>query len=153
MPETSRLRFDVLRKRFLYRKGELYSQTRQDYTQEALSRLGVFKFNEMQYLPRSGEDTLDVRVNAMFDLPYDSELELNVTTKSTKQTGPGAIFKLTKKNFLRMGASLNLELKGSYEWQTSSTVDGDKSVMNSYELGAALHLIFRALSFLGYATG
>lgn len=136
------LRFDVLRKRFLYRKGELYSQTRQDYTQEALSRLGVFKFNEMQYLPRSGEDTLDVRVNAMFDLPYDSELELNVTTKSTKQTGPGAIFKLTKKNFLRMVASLNLELKGSYEWQTSSTVDGDKSVMNSYELGAALSLDF-----------
>lgn len=136
------LRFDVLRKRFLYRKGELYSQTRQDYTQEALSRLGVFKFNEMQYLPRSGEDTLDVRVNAMFDLPYDSELELNVTTKSTKQTGPGAIFKLTKKNFRRMGASLNLELKGSYEWQTSSTVDGDKSIMNSYELGAALSLDF-----------
>ena len=136
------LRFDVLRKRFLYRKGELYSQTRQDYTQEALSRLGVFKFNEMQYLPRSDEDTLDVRVNAMFDLPYDSELELNVTTKSTKQTGPGAIFKLTKKNFRRMGASLNLELKGSYEWQTSSTVDGDKSVMNSYELGAALSLDF-----------
>ena len=136
------LRFDVLRKRFLYRKGKLYSQTRQAYTQEALSRLGVFKFNEMQYLPRSGEDTLDVRVNAMFDLPYDSELELNVTTKSTKQTGPGAIFKLTKKNFLRMGASLNLELKGSYEWQTSSTVDGDKSVMNSYELGAALSLDF-----------
>lgn len=140
--DKSGLRFDVLRKRFLYRKGELYSQTRQDYTQEALSRLGVFKFNEMQYLPRSGEDTLDVRVNAMFDLPYDSELELNVTTKSTKQTGPGAIFKLTKKNFLRMGASLNLELKGSYEWQTSSTVDGDKSVMNSYELGAALSLDF-----------
>lgn len=136
------LRFDVLRKRFLYRKGELYSQTRQNYTQEALSRLGVFKFNEMQYLPRTDNDTLDVRVNAMFDLPYDSELELNVTTKSTKQTGPGAIFNLSKKNFRRMGASLNLELKGSYEWQTSSTVDGDKSVMNSYELGAALSLDF-----------
>lgn len=56
-------------------------------------------------------DTLDVRVNATFDLPYDSELELNVTTKSTKQTGPGAIFNLSKKNFQRMGASLNLELK------------------------------------------
>ena len=34
-----------------------------------------------------------------------------------------------------MGASLNLELKGSYEWQTSSTVDGESSVMNSYEPG------------------
>ena len=81
----------------------------------------------------------------MFDLPYNSELELNVTTKSTKQTGPGAIFNLSRKNFRRMGASLNLELKGSYEWQTSSTVDGDKSVMNSYELGAALSLEFPRL--------
>ena len=140
--EKPGLRFGVLRKRFIYRKGEMYSQTRQNYTQEALSRLGVFKFNEIQYQPRPNSDTLDVRVNAMFDLPYDTELELNVTTKSTKQTGPGAIFKLSKRNFRRMGASLNLELKGSYEWQTSSTVDGDKSVMNSYELGAALSLDF-----------
>lgn len=78
----------------------------------------------------------------MFDLPYDSELELNATMKSTKQTGPGAIFKLSRKNFLRMGASLSLELNGSYEWQTSSTVNREKSVMNSYELGAALTLDF-----------
>ncbi len=140
------IRYGVLRKRFLYHKGELYSQTRQDYTQEALARLGVFKFNEFQYTPRhDGSDTLDIRVNSVFDLPYDSELEFNVTTKSTKQTGPGAIFKLSRKNFRRMGASLNLELKGSYEWQTSSTVDGESSVMNSYELGAALSLNFPRL--------
>ena len=44
-----------------------------------------------------------------------------------------------------MGATLNLELKGSYEWQTSSTVDGESSVMNSYELGAALSLKFPRL--------
>ena len=112
----------------------------------------MFKYNDFNYTPRPGRDTLDITVNAMFDLPYDSELELNVTTKSTKQTGPGAKFNLSKKNFKRMGASLNLELKGSYEWQTSSTVDGDKSVMNSYELGAALSLEFLALYFHGYAT-
>lgn len=136
------LRFGVLRNRFIYRSGETYSLKRQNYTQEALSRLGVFKYNEFQYNTRPGTDTLDICVNTMFDLPYDSELELNLTTKSTKQTGPGAAFNLTRKNFRRMGASLNLELKGSYEWQTSSTVDGDKSVMNSYELGAALSLEF-----------
>ena len=143
------LRYGVLRKRFLYRSGEQYSQIKQNYTQEALARLGVFKFSEFRYIPRMNDsivtDTLDVRVNATFDLPYDSELELNVTTKSTKQTGPGAIFNLSKKNFQRMGASLNLELKGSYEWQTSSTVDGESSVMNSYELGAALSLEFPRL--------
>ena len=140
------IRYGVLRKRFLYRAGELYSQSRQNYTQEALSRLGVFKYNEFQYTPVSEtSDTLNIQVNAMFDLPYDSELELNVTTKSTKQTGPGAIFKLSRKNFRGMGASLNLELKGSYEWQTSSTVDGESSVMNSYELGAGLSLEFPRL--------
>ena len=135
------LRFNVLRNCFIYRKGEQYSLRRQNYTQEALSRLGVFKYNEFQYVPR-GNDTLDINVNSLFDLPYDSELELNATMKSTKQTGPGAIFKLSRKNFLRMGASLSLELNGSYEWQTSSTVNKEKSVMNSYELGAALTLEF-----------
>ena len=135
------LRFNVLRNRFIYRKVEQYSLRRQNYTQEALSRLGVFKYNEFQYVPR-GNDTLDINVNSLFDLPYDSELELNATMKSTKQTGPGAIFKLSRKNFLRMGASLSLELNGSYEWQTSSTVNREKSVMNSYELGAALTLDF-----------
>lgn len=136
------LRYGVLRKRFLYRSGEKYSLRRQNYTQEALSRLGVFKFNEFRYVPRKGTDTLDIKVNSMFDLPYDSGLEFNLTTKDTKQTGPGAKFTLSKKNFKRMGASLNMELKGSYEWQTSSTVDGRSSVMNSYELGAALSLDF-----------
>ena len=98
------IRYGVLRKRFLYRQGEAYSQTRQNYTQEALARLDVFKFSDFQYTPRSGagKDTLDIRVNAMFDLPYNSELELNVTTKSTKQTGPGAIFNLSRKNFRGM---------------------------------------------------
>ena len=139
------IRYGVLRRRFLYRSGETYSQVRQNYTQQALSRLGVFKFNDFKYTPRPGTDTLDIDVNAMFDLPYDSELELNVTTKSTKQTGPGAKFNLSKKNFKRMGASLSLELSGSYEWQTSSTVDGESSVMNSYELGAALSLNFPRL--------
>ena len=139
------LKYGVLRRRFLYKEGMEYSQKRMDYSQEGLARLGVFKYNEFQYTPRGNSDTLDVKVNTMFDLPYDSELEFNVTTKNTKQTGPGAIFKLSKKNFQRMGASLNLELKGSYEWQTSSTVEGKSSVMNSYELGAALSLEFPRL--------
>ncbi len=140
------VRFGVLRRRFLYRKGEIYSQQRQNYSQEALSRLGIFKFSEFRYNQRpDANDTLDVTVNAMFDLPYDSELELNVVTKSTKQTGPGAVFKLSKNNYRRIGASLNLELNASYEWQTSSTVEGESSVMNSYELGASLSLTFPRL--------
>lgn len=139
------IRFGVLRTKFNYRKGDLFSQQKQDITQEALARMGIFKFSEFQYVPRDTtltNDTLDVVVNSIFDLPYDAQLELNVTNKSTQQLGPGAIFSLSRKNFRRMGASLNWEIKGSYEWQTGSTVSGEKSLLNSYELGSSLSLNF-----------
>lgn len=142
------IRPGVLAKRFFYQRGQLYSQARQNYTQEALARLGIFKFTEFRYTPKDtlpGCDTLNVRMNAMFDLPYDGELEFNVTTKSTDQTGPGAIFSLSRKNFMRTAATLSLQLKGSYEWQTNSTVDGSSSVMNSYELGATFSLDYPRL--------
>lgn len=142
------IRPGVLAKRFFYREGQIYSQARQNYTQEALARLGVFKFTDFQYTPHStrpGCDTLDIRMTTMFDLPYDGELEFNVTTKSTDQTGPGAIFSLSRKNFLRTASTLSFQLKGSYEWQTNSTVDGNSSVMNSYELGVSFGLDFPRL--------
>lgn len=78
------IRPGVLAKRFFYQKGQLYSQARQNFTQEALARLGIFKFAEFRYAPQDtlpGCDTLNVRMNATFDLPYDGELEFNVTTK------------------------------------------------------------------------
>lgn len=137
------IRLRTLRERFDYRKGDFYAQQQQESTQEGLARLGIFKFSEFQYQPKDSlSDTLQVVVNSMFDLPYDAQLELNVTNKSTQQLGPGAIFTLSRKNFLRMGANLDLEVKGSYEWQTNSTVIGDKSVLNSYELGTSLSLHF-----------
>lgn len=143
------IRETVLRKRFLFKEGELYSQNRQTYTQEALSRLGVFKYAEFRYFPKDtlpSCDTLNVKVNAMFDLPYDGELELNVTTKSTDQTGPGAIFSLSRRNFMRTAAKLSFQLKGSYEWQTASSgVSGSKSKMNSYELGMSFSLDYPRL--------
>ncbi len=150
------LRPGVLAKRLLYRKGQLFSQIRQTYTQEALARLGIFKYTEFSYLPRdtvAGNDTLDVKINAMFDQPYDGELEFNVTTKSTDQAGPGAIFSLSRKNFMRTAATLSLQLKGSYEWQTNSTGEGNSSLMNSYELGASLSLDYPRLMLPWKSSG
>jgi hypothetical protein len=142
------IRPGVLAKRFFYQKGQLYSQARQNFTQEALARLGIFKFAEFRYAPQDtlpGCDTLNVRMNATFDLPYDGELEFNVTTKNTDQTGPGAIFSLSRKNFMRTAATLSFQLKGSYEWQTNSTADGNSSKLNSYELGTSFSLEYPRL--------
>ena len=44
-----------------------------------------------------------------------------------------------------MGADLAFEVRGSYEWQTSSTVEGNASKLNSYEIGTSLSLGFPRL--------
>lgn len=142
------IRPGALMRNFFFKKGQLYSQDRQSYTQEAIARMGVFKFSEFRYALQDtavGCDTLDIDIYATFDKPYNAELELNVTSKSTDQTGPGAIFKITRNNFKRMGANLSFELRGSYEWQTGKTVEGNSSKLNSYEIGTSFSLDFPRL--------
>jgi len=138
----------ALMRNFFFRKGELFSQDRQTFTQEAVARMGIFRYSEFRYVlqdPTSGCDTLHVNMYATFDKPYNAELELNVTNKSTDQMGPGAIFHITRNNFMRMGADLSFELRGSYEWQTGKKVEGSSSKLNSYELGTSLSLDFPRL--------
>jgi len=142
------IRPSALMRNFFFRKGELFSQDRQTFTQEAIARMGVFRYSEFRYVPQdttSNCDTLNVNMYATFDKPYNAELEFNVTTKSNDQTGPGAIFKITRNNFQRMGANLSFEVRGSYEWQTNSHVEGNSSKLNSYELGTSLSLDFPRL--------
>lgn len=142
------IRPSALMRNFFFRKGELFSQDRQTFTQEAIARMGVFRYSEFRYAPQDTTarcDTLNVNMYATFDKPYNAELELNVTTKSNDQTGPGAIFKITRNNFQRMGADLSLEVRGSYEWQTGKTAEGTSSKLNSYELGTSLSLDFPRL--------
>jgi hypothetical protein len=138
------VRPNVLLRRLRLREGRLYSQRRLTRTQDAISQLGIFKYTEFRFEPRDTTalcDTLDLKLTAMLDKPYDSELEFNVTTKSTDQAGPGAVFNLTRYNFLRTASKLTFQLKGSYEWQTNSKdLSGSKSKMNSYELGASIAL-------------
>ena len=142
------IRPSALMRNVFFRKGELFSQDRQTFTQEAIARMGVFRYSEFRYEPKDttvNGDTLNVNMYATFDKPYNAELELNMTTKSTDQTGPGAVFKITRNNFQRMGANLSFEVRGSYEWQTNSNVEGNSSKLNSYELGTSLSLDFPRL--------
>lgn len=142
----------------IYRRMKLlpdmvYSAKKQESTHTALARLGIFKYAEMQFSPRdSSKDcrTLDLKINTAYDLPLDGELELNVTTKSNNQTGPGAIFSVTKNNIFGGGETFGVQLKGSYEWQTGNRVDGASSLMNSYEFGLSSTLTIPQLIFPGY---
>lgn len=125
-----------------------YSQYRQQRIQERLSQLGIFRYLDLQYIPRDStatNDTLDVRMQATFDKPLDAELEFNVTTKSNDQTGPGASFGVTRYNVFGGGETWNVKLKGAYEWQTGRNKGG--SLMNSWEFGLSTELTFPRVVF------
>jgi len=147
-----RVRPLVLYNRFKLMSGERYSQRKQLRTLENMNRLGIFKYTEMQFIPRDtavDNNVLDVWMNTAYDLPLDGELELNVTSKSNDQIGPGAVFTLSKRNIFGGGENFTVRLKGSYEWQTNSPVDGSSSVINSYELGASAALTIPRLVLPG----
>lgn len=149
-----RIRPPVLYGRFSFKPGDLYKQEEQQRTQTGISRLEAFSYTEFQYSQRdtarrSQNDLLDLRVNTVYDLPYDGEFEVNVTTKSNDYTGPGAIFGLTRRNAFRGGELLSLQLRGSYEWQTGTHAE-KSSKINSYELGLSSTLTFPFILFPGY---
>lgn len=153
------IRPKVLYNRFKLLPGDLYAVGQQEKTQQSFSRLGIFKYAELQFTPQDTSstcDTLNLRVNAAFDLPLDGELEFNVTSKSNDQVGPGAVFSVSKRNMFKGGETFSVRLRGSYEWQTGKRVDGNSSAINSYELGISSTLnipriVFPWLSKIEYA--
>ena len=145
-----RIRPKVLYDRLYFRPGDRYSQTQQERSQTALARLGIFRYSEFQYAPRDTmrrQDTLDLRIHTVYDLPLDGESELNVTAKSNDQIGPGAVFSVTKRNMFGGGETFGVKLRGSYEWQTGNKLDAGGSKINSYELGLSTTLTFPRLLF------
>ncbi|MDO4164487.1 MAG: BamA/TamA family outer membrane protein [Bacteroides sp.] len=125
----------------------LYSAYRQNRVQSRLSNIGIFRYLEMQYMPRDTamtSDTLDLKVIAILDKPYDAEFDFNVKMKSNNQTGPGASFTVTKNNVFGGGETWNVKLDGSYEWQTGQN---SSSTMNSYEIGLSTSLTFPRVVF------
>ncbi|WP_370460001.1 BamA/TamA family outer membrane protein [Bacteroides sp. 519] len=140
----------VLLNRIRMQSGQLYSQNRSTSTQERFAELGIFRYTEMQFSPKDSTATnnlLNLDIKTAFDLPYDSQLELNLATKSNDYAGPGATFTVTKKNIFRGGESLTVGIKGSYEWQTKSTPGASDSKINSYEVGLNASLNFPRIVF------
>ncbi len=138
----------VLFNNFRFRKGQMYSQERQNETRSNLLGMGIFSSLEFRYTPRDSTaqcDVLDVRINATLDRLLDGELEVDFTSKSNDQMGPGISFGVSKRNAFRGGETLSVKLDGSYEWQTGGSVEGSSHVINSYELGLSASLDYPRL--------
>lgn len=165
------LRWRVLSRGIRMRQGRLYKYDDYISTINALNGKGVFSSVDCRFTPRQHTqdtistpytattyDTLDVSINCMFDKPYDTYLEANVTGKTNGFIGPGLTVGITKKNALRGGELLDVNLHGNYEWQTQRDEEGTGNGINSYEYGLdvslempRLFVPFRTRPFRRYA--
>lgn len=153
-PGKSPLKMGAMRRYLTYRRGDLFSQQNHEVMQEKLAGMGVFSQLAVRYVPRDTTemcDTLDVEIMARLDKPYDAEFKGNVATKSNGLVGPGVSFSMSKINAFRGAETLSFEAYGSYEWQTGAQIEGKRNVINSYEYGASLNLVYPRLTMLGLA--
>lgn len=149
------MRPSVLYTNFRLLPGRNYSDFRNTITSQRFGRLNTFQYTSLSYSPAdslAGFDSLretprlNVRLDAVYDSPYDALFEMNFTAKSNSQVGPGASLTLTKKNVFKGGESLSLKIEGDYEWQTRNAPGThDKTLINSWEMGASLSLSFPRL--------
>ena len=140
-----RVRPHILYNQFYFKSGDMYSQARQTRTQSGLSHLNIFRYTEMHYTPSDTTrlcDTLNVAVNATYDLPLNGELEVNFTANSNRRIGPGAVFSLTKNNIFGGGESFGISVNGTYEWLLDKRRDTNYSLLDNYEYGVTGTFIF-----------
>ena len=141
------VRMGPLLRNIQIRHGELYSQEKQQNAINKLSQMNIFNSFKINLLPREGTDLLDLDISTQLDKPYDFTFELNVTSKSNNQVGPGSKISLARKNVFRAGETLKFTLAGSYEWQTDDKIQGKAALVNSWEIGGDVSLNFPRLYF------
>ena len=116
-----------------------------DLYQESMLKLnatGMFSSVDVQFTPRD-YDTLDLKLDCIFDKPYDFYIETNLINRTIGRMGPEARIGVTRRNAFRGGEKLDINLHGAYEWQTNA----DNSDMNSYQYGADVAIEFPRIVF------
>lgn len=136
----------ILPRNITFRPGTIYSVATQNTTQSNLGRLGIFRSVAVEVTPLDSlaqRDSLDVTIQAAFDVPLEATIEANVSSKSNSYIGPGLIFGINHNNLFGGGEKLSVKLNGSYEWQTGGgSQHGKASLFNSYEFGLNSSLSF-----------
>ncbi len=138
------LKPNVLMRAVKVRPGQLYSAMRQSRTQANFVQLGVFKFANMSITAPDSvkQKVLDMQISGDFALPIETEVELDVSSKSNNLLGPGLTLGITNRNMFRRAETFGVRLTGSYEWQIggNKAATGNSGLINSYELGVNFSL-------------
>ncbi len=135
------------------RSGQLYSYENYLQSVNKLTSNGLFSMVDFTFTPRDtvgASDTLDLRLNCVFDKPYDFYVETNVKGKTSGRLGPGLVVGFSKRNAFRGGEKLDVNLWGSYEWQIAHKQQTESSKLNSYEYGLDASVEYPRLVLPGF---
>jgi outer membrane protein assembly factor BamA len=134
---------EVVARAVKLRPGQLYRMRTHDISRTNFVRLGVFKSTHFSVKPTDTVTSrnLDFIISADYSLPIQTEMELDVSSKSNNLLGPALTFSVTNNNFRRRAQIFSLRLSGAYEWQVGGQKNADNNgIINSYELGLNLNL-------------
>lgn len=125
------------------RPGQLYSANRQSRTQVNFVQLGVFKYANLSIEPVDTITSrqLNFKITGVYALPIETEVEVDVSSKSNNLLGPGLTLSLSNRNMFKRAEIFSLQLTGAYEWQIGGTKNvKENGLINSYELGINVNL-------------
>lgn len=125
------------------RPGQIYSAARQNKTQVDFIQLGVFKYANLSItVPDTVSRELDMKIYADYALPVETEIEVDVASKSNNLLGPGLILAINNKNLFKRAENLSLKFTGAYEWQIGGNKKSatNSGLINSYEIGINANL-------------
>ena len=127
----------VILKNLKLRPRHLFSYNDYIESVQNINATGVFSNVNLSFAPRDN-DTLDLTLNCTFDKPYDVYAETNFINRTVGRVGPGVKVGVVRRNAFHGGEKLDVNLHGSYEWQTNSNMSG----MDTYQYGADASIEF-----------
>ena len=125
------IRPSVILRDLKLRPRQLYSYDKYIASMQNINSVGLFSSTDFKFVPREGTDSLDLFLTCTFDKPYDFYFETSYKNRTIGRMGPEAKIGFTRRNAFRGGEKIDINLHGSYEWQTS----GNDSGNNSYSYG------------------
>lgn len=138
------IRTGVILRELKLRPQQLYSVDNEDISKTNLQNMGLFSYTAFRFTPRDTttvNDTLDLALDLVLDKRYDFYIEANAKGKTSGRIGPELVIGFTKRNTFRGGEKVDINMHGSYEWQTGHNAEGSSSGINSYEYGGDAALI------------
>jgi outer membrane protein assembly factor BamA len=112
-------------------KGQQYNRENYTRTLEKLINLGIYKYVNIRFEKKQGNDSLNVHIHLTQARPKSIRAEFQAVSKSNDFVGPALNISYRDHNLTRGAQLFRYEVNAGYETQ----IAGDNRGLDSYEIG------------------